>query len=219
MRPARQTRIAGALGAAVAIFGCAAAAGVAASASGRAVVSLPLVTPTDSGSIPCPTHSCAITIPSPSRTSFLTVHGMELPAASAPPAARATPADKGRLTWNRQSDHSLTCDGYAASDPTSFQFYLGQSTLGNVLYSITYKVKSTHPKQAQLCLGARFQFAGARRVTLPNGLPGFVGVLPPCRPDDLGQRVACLISRTQSAPYTLLNAQLPAIGGDPWVRS
>ena len=149
---------------------------------------------------------------------------MELPSAKAPSSARSKPADKGMLTWTRQSNEPLTCDGYTASDPTSFQFYLGNSTLGNVLYSVTYTVNSTARGPAQACLGARFRFttssgADARSVTLPNGLSGFVGLLPRCRKDQLGELVACLVSRKPAGSNTVLTAQVPAIGGDPWMRS
>ncbi len=226
MRPVRQKRIARTL-TAVAILGCGAVAGVVASASGRAVVSWPHGTSTDPGPFACPTNRCQATVPSMSSTSSLTVQAKELPRATAPPSARPTPANKGMLTTGQESDHPLVCSGYTARDPTSYQFYLGNSTLGNVLYSITYTVNRTVPGPARLCLGARFSFktntgAVARPVTLPNGLKGFVGLLPKCGKDQIGQLVACVVpmkNPAASGPDTVLTAQVPAIGGDPWVRS
>jgi hypothetical protein len=127
------------------------------------------------------------------------------------------------LTPNRESDHPLICRGYTASDSTSYQFFLGQSTLGNVLYSVTHTVTNAAPSRIQFCLGARFSFTTrsgtARPDTLPNGLSGFVGLLPQCRPDQLGELVACVVSKARSGRDTILKAQVPAIGGDPWGRS
>ena len=223
MRPARQKGIASALVAAEAIFACAAATGAVARASRRAVVSSPRVS-TGTGQFRCPASGCAVVVRSTSSTSSLRVQATEVPSAGAPSSARAKPADKGTLTWNQESDHPLTCGGYTASDRNSYQFFLGESTLGNVLYAVTYTIKNTDPSRAKFCLGARFSFttssgAGARRVKLPNGLSGFAGVLPQCRPAQLGQLVACVVSKTRSGSDTLLKAQVPAIGGDPWGRS
>lgn len=225
MRPVRQKRIARAL-VAVAILGSAAVVGVVASASGRAVVSSPRGTSTDPGPVPCPTNRCQAIVRSMLRTSSLTVQAKEVPRATAPSSARPAPANKGMLTTGQESDHPLVCTGYRASDPTSYQFYLGESTLGNVLYSVTYRVKRTVPGPARLCLGARFSFktntgAHARPATLPNGLKGFVGVLPMCRKGQIGQLVACVVrtNPATSSADAVLTTQVPAIGGDPWVRS
>jgi hypothetical protein len=140
-------------------------------------------------------------------------------------AAGKTPADKGTLTWNQNSQNPLSCDGYQANDTNSYQFYLGFSTLGNILYSVTYTVVQPTTTPVQFCLGTRhLRFttrsgAPARPVILPNGKSGFVGLLPDCRPAQIGQLVACVVSRAPSGPNTILKAQVPAIGGDPWGRS
>jgi hypothetical protein len=219
MRPVRQKWIARA---AVAVFTCA----VAASASGRTDSSAPLVTTTESGSLACPNHRCAIKIPSDSSASQLSVQAMERPSPKAP-LARATPTDTGMLTWDKESK-ALTCTGYTARDDTTYQFFLHlypkQSRLDNILYSLTYTGKNLGPGRAGLCLGARFKFTTAsgaklRSVTLPNGKSGFAGLLPLCSADQIGQPVACVVPNKPSDPDNVLKAQVPAIGGDPWVRS
>lgn len=226
MRPARQKWIARAAVSAVAIIGGAMAAGAVASASGQTDVSSTQVTSTDISPVPCTTNKCKITItsPSPSNTNSFQVKAVELPSAGRPRSAGPTLADKGTLTPRTEVDNPLKCSGYTASDPTSYQFYLGDSTLGNVFYIVTYTVENIHSGPAQICLGARFKFttksgARARSAILPNGLRGRVGLLPLCSKDQIGKLVACLRSRNTTGSSTVLIAQVPAIGGDPWVRS
>jgi hypothetical protein len=209
---------------------CAALGGTITTAAGRgsrslrsASVHAPLVTTKPNGTMPCPNSSCAVVIKSNASASNFRVQAVATPPPSAPQSAAPAPAGKGVLTFAQNSDNPLTCSGYTPHDSNSFQFYLGQSTLGNVLYEITYTVMNTDPSQAQFCLGWRFSFKtkGGKSVRqdLPNGRSGFVGLLPRCTADQVGQLVPCLLSKAKSGSNTILSAQVPAIGGDPWGRS
>lgn len=145
------------------------------------------------------------------------------------PAGAPAPSDDGTLNWaqesNTQTDHPLSCGGYQPNDTTSFQFFLGQASLGSILYQITYTVMNTKPKDAQFCLGrVNFTFTTmsgkqAQPATLPNGLQGYVGLLPMCAPADIGTLVPCVTSKKASGSDTVLTVQVPALKGDPWGRA
>jgi hypothetical protein len=146
------------------------------------------------------------------------------------PAGAPPTSDNGTLNWALEPDsdtsNPLTCGGYQPNDDTSFQFFLGQASLGSILYRITYTVTNTKPKDAQFCLGrVNFTFRtlsgkNAAPATLPNGLQGYVGLLPMCQPADIGTLVPCVVSKTPSGSSdTLLRVQVPALKGDPWGRS
>ncbi len=121
----------------------------------------------------------------------------------APAGAPAT-SDDGTLNWAQESDAEtndpLTCGGYQPKDANSFQFFLGQASLGGILYQIMYTVMNTKPKDTQFCLGrVNFTFTTmsgkpAQQATLPNGLQGYVGLLPMCAPADVGKLVPCVVS-------------------------
>jgi hypothetical protein len=145
------------------------------------------------------------------------------------PAGALPTTDNGTLNWaqepDSQTNNPLTCGGYKPKDDTSFQFFLGQASLGSILYQIKYTVMNTKPKDAQFCLGrVNFTFMtmskkNAQPATLPNGLQGYVGLLPMCQPADVGTLVPCVVSKTPSGPDAVLRVQVPALKGDPWGRS
>lgn len=117
----------------------------------------------------------------------------------------------------------LTCDGYAdPADPVFFQFFLGGTFRGNVFYKVKDTVDTTKSlADLQFCLAATFKFqtrsGPAKGVTLPNGLPGFVGVLPVCKSTP---NPPCLVSKTKNGPRAVLKLLIPAIQGeDPWGRA
>ena len=103
-----------------------------------------------------------------------------------------------------ETNDPLTCGGYQPKDANSFQFFLGQASLGGILYQIMYTVMNTKPKDTQFCLGrVNFTFTTmsgkpAPQATLPNGLQGYVGLLPMCAPADVGKLVPCVVSKKPS---------------------
>jgi hypothetical protein len=117
---------------------------------------------------------------------------------------------------------ALSCKGYRPADPDSVQFYLGGTFRGNVTYRVTDVISNANPNKLQFCLGATFQFETsstqlAAAVTLPNGLPGFAGLVPSCTVVPQGP---CLFSKTKAGQNAMLRVLIPAIkGADPWGRS
>jgi hypothetical protein len=233
MHPLRHTRLARALVVA-ATLGCVALPGATTAASGRGhrsfrsasrQTALPF---TDSHHTSmCTAKGCTEKIPSSTGMTTFKVQVIEILPASAPSSTATAPANQGTLNQDQRPDNSLTCAGYTASDANSLQFFLGATTLGNVFYLVTDTVTNTKPARAQFCLGALYPFTtrsgkSAGRDILPNGLSGFVGLLPPCAPIQAGQLASnapCVLTRTPSGNDAVLRVQVPAIGGDPWGRS
>jgi hypothetical protein len=88
-------------------------------------------------------------------------------------------------------------------------------------------VSNANPAALQFCLGATFPFTNsslqpATATTLPNGLPGFVGLVPPCNMVD-PKKNPCMFSKTRPAPTSkdaMLRVLVPAVAGeDPWGRA
>jgi hypothetical protein len=139
--------------------------------------------------------------------------------------AGATPAT-GML--HRDSGQAnLNCKGYRPVDPESVQFWIGGTFRGNVTYRVTDVVSNANPTALQFCLGATFSFTTASlqpatATTLPNGLPGFVGLVPSCNivPPSKGP---CMFSKTRPTPGSknaMLKVLIPAVAGkDPWGRA
>ena len=122
---------------------------------------------------------------------------------------------------------NLNCKGYRPVDPDSVQFWIGGTFRGNVTYRVTDVVSNANPTALQFCLGATFSFTSLSRqpataTTLPNGLPGFVGLVPSCNivPPSKGP---CLFSKTRPTPDSknaMLRVLIPAVAGeDPWGRA
>jgi hypothetical protein len=173
---------------------------------------------------PCTAKGCVEKINSTTGSATFQVQAMQTPSAGAPSATRA---DSGTLNQDQSSHNSLTCGGYKATDANSLQFFLGATSLGAAFYLITDTVKNTDPDRAQFCLGALYPFRTmsgnmASEAALPNGLSGFVGLLPRCAPTSatqLASNAPCVLSRMRSGSDSVLKVQVLAIGGDPWGRS
>lgn len=170
--------------------------------------------------LPCTAKSCMWN----RRTldSTITVVPTEVPAGSTPSftAPTSNPA-QGNLHGQRLPG-VLDCGSYQPTDSGAFQFYLGATFRGNVIYKVTYTVNNASPGKLQFCLGATFQFQTsskkpAKAVTLPNGLSGFAGLVPSCPPVPKGP---CLVSKTKVGQNAMLKVLIPAVAGaDPWGRS
>jgi hypothetical protein len=88
-------------------------------------------------------------------------------------------------------------------------------------------VSNANPAALQFCLGATFPFTNsslqpAAATTLPNGLPGFVGLVPSCNMVD-PKKNPCMFSKTRPTPGSkdaMLKVLVPAVAGeDPWGRA
>ena len=168
----------------------------------------------------CTAGHCALN--STGRTSSISVVPTVVPAGSNPSftAPISNPA-QGMLHGQRLTG-VLDCAGYQPADTGAYQFYLGGTFRGTVVYKVTYTVNTTKsPTQLQFCLGATYQFktssGKAAKVTLPNGLSGFAGLVPSCKKAPKGP---CLVSKGpagngQGAELKLL---IRAVG-DPWGRA
>ncbi len=80
----------------------------------------------------------------------------------------------------------LRCKGYIPVDPNWFGFLVSTSNRGKVMAYTLKHVPLPTLVFAQFCLGAPYEFTTlflkpAPQGTLPDGEPGFIGLLPPCR--------------------------------------
>jgi hypothetical protein len=172
----------------------------------------------------CTVQNCAVN-PTTAR-SRVNVVPVVAPAGTTPSFYAGSTPTTGMLHRN-QEQASLTCKGYRPVDPDSVQFWIGGTFRGNVTYRVTDVVSNANPAALQFCLGATFSFTTlsgqpAAATTLPNGLPGFVGLVPSCAtvPPSKGP---CMFSKTRPAPGSkdaMLRVLVPAVAGeDPWGRS
>jgi hypothetical protein len=171
----------------------------------------------------CTTGHCALNSKIPG--SVISVVPSEVPAGSNPSFTAPTdnPA-QGMLHGHRMAD-VLSCDGYQPTDTAAYQFFLGGTFRGHVIYKVTYTVNTKKsPAKLQFCLGATYKFMTssnkpAKAVTLPNGLPGFAGLVPSCKAVPKGP---CLVSKgpATSGQGAVLKLLIRAVvGEDPWGRS
>jgi hypothetical protein len=86
---------------------------------------------------------------------------------------------------------------------------------------ITYTIKNVSPTGVQYCFGAPYEFETlgdhpAPPGTLPDGSPGFIGLLEHCESFSEGPE-ACVQSIVASGPNTVLTVRIDAgLPGDPW---
>lgn len=172
---------------------------------------------------PCTAGQCALH--SSTRASDISVVPTDVPAGSSPSftAPTSNPA-KGMLHGQRVTG-ALDCAGYKPTDTAAYQFFLGGTFRGNVVYKVTDTVNNANPAKLQFCLGATFTFQTSSRkpakaATLPNGLSGFVGLVPSCANP---VKPPCLVSKTRdpsNSSNAVLKLLVPAVAGaDPWGRS
>jgi hypothetical protein len=172
----------------------------------------------------CTATNCAVNPATP--RSRVNVVPIVAPAGTTPTFYAGSTPTTGMLHRNtEQAD--LNCTGYKPKDPMSVQFWIGGRFRGDVVYRVTDVVTNANPNALQFCLGATFTFTTlsgqpATAATLPNGLPGFVGLVPPCTSVD-PKKNPCMFSKarpTSTSKDAMLRVLIPAVAGeDPWGRA
>ncbi|MGZ4183320.1 MAG: hypothetical protein ACXVUL_21880 [Solirubrobacteraceae bacterium] len=172
---------------------------------------------------PCTAGRCALS--STSRASSISVVPTEVPAGSSPSFTAPTSNPAQGMLHGQRVTGVLDCSGYEPTDTGAYQFFLGGTFRGNVIYKVTYTVATTKsPAKLQFCLGATFKFTTSsgktsKAVQLPNGISGFVGLLPSCKRVPKGP---CLVSKASggNGQGVVLKLLIRAVGGeDPWGRA
>ena len=137
-------------------------------------------------------------------------------------------ATSGGLNETIDVGRELICPGYTNRDKNWYDETLTNASpapAGTAPFvdTVTYRIDNTTSSGVGFCLGASYDFTSASHAqaphgTLPNGKPGFVGLLPPCR----GGAPPCIANTAQppdpavSSGYdTVLTVLIPEIG-DPW---
>jgi hypothetical protein len=126
----------------------------------------------------------------------------------------------GTLSESVNVGTPLRCVGYTARDPNWFEFVSSSINRSKV---ITYRIEYTNPKGVQVCFGAPYKFEtlgdqNAPRGTLPDGAPGYVGLLEHCEsfPEPPEACVQSIVGAGRDTVVTIrIDAGLP---GDPWGR-
>jgi hypothetical protein len=93
-------------------------------------------------------------------------------------------AGSGTLVGGLDVGKRLACPGYQAKDPNWYDSVLNDGPTA-VNYQIQYTLKNTDPARLRVCFGLPYEFIAAsgnnaHSAQLPNGKPGFVGLLPAC---------------------------------------
>jgi hypothetical protein len=93
-------------------------------------------------------------------------------------------AGSGTLVGGLDVGKRLVCGGYKAQDPNWYDSVLNNGPT-SVNYQIQYTLKDTDPSRLRVCFGLPYEFIAAsgnnaHSAQLPNGKPGFVGLLPAC---------------------------------------
>jgi hypothetical protein len=173
----------------------------------------------------CTATMCAVNPATP--RSRVNVVPVVAPAGVTPTFYTGSTPTTGMLHRNSEPTN-LNCKGYPHPvDTDSVQFWIGGTFRGNVTYRVTDVVTNANPNALQFCLGATFTFTTlsgqpATATTLPNGLPGFVGLVPPCN-TVAPKKNPCMFSKTRPTPTSkdaMLRVLVPAVAGeDPWGRA
>lgn len=136
-----------------------------------------------------------------------------------------------RLIEALDKGHKLVCLGYTRKDRRSwFEFMLASKAEIGITYVITDVIHNQAAKGVHFCAGLGYQFTTlsgrpARHAKLPDGTPGWVGLLPNCERDSAGTVTStgpCVLSVGQSGDSsgnvsTTLQVQIPAMSRqDPW---
>lgn len=145
--------------------------------------------------------------------------------------------DQGFLTEsvNPQGGKELVCTGHVPANPDTYEFFASSinrsktvtETITNPTTSPTTTM-AAYVNDQQICYGAPYSFvtksgAPAAASTLPDGTPGFIGLLPDCSAPGA---TVCIQSRTSqpdpSSPIgfdVVVTYSVPAgLPGDPWSR-
>jgi hypothetical protein len=133
-------------------------------------------------------------------------------------------ATSGNLLETVDVGRELTCAGYTRRDPNWYESLLSGATTspaGAVPFedTVTYTINGATSNGIGFCLGVPYDFATASggeapAGTLPNGKPGFIGLLAPCTTTT----PPCIANVAQSnypKVATTLTITIPELG-DPW---
>jgi hypothetical protein len=141
-------------------------------------------------------------------------------------------ASSGTLRQTVNVGRNLACGSYRFRDPNWYDSVVVSTsqtpitTATPIFDHVTYKIRNTTAKGAGFCLGAAYDFTTAsgnqaRPGKLPNGNPGFIGLLPRCSKS----KAPCIASVSQKPdPSTktgfdiIMKIQIPE-NGDPWGRA
>jgi len=137
-------------------------------------------------------------------------------------------APAGTLRQTVNVGNRLACGSYRFRDPNWYDSLVVPPTSPtsaptSIVDNVTYTIRNTTAKGIGFCLGAAYEFTTASGKpapsgTLPNGNPGFIGLVPRCSKS----KPPCIASvkqkRDPSAKTgfdTLMKIQIPE-NGDPW---
>ncbi len=139
-------------------------------------------------------------------------------------------ASSGTLNQTVNVGNKLRCGGYRFRDANWYDSVVTAPTTSPptaaptpIVDSVTYTIRNATKNGIGFCLGAAYDFATrsgaqARAGTLPNGKPGFIGLLPLCT----SGKPPCITSITQHRDPqanngfdALMKIQIPE-SGDPW---
>lgn len=148
---------------------------------------------------------------------------------TAPTSTAGTGAKPGTLVTNQLFGQPITCKGYTQRSATTLAFKLLTKTPLNINYIVTDTVRNTTAQGIQFCLAAPFAFRTrsgqpAAKTRLPDGTPGFVGLLPLCV--NTPATAPCVFppgtipdaTGSSTGVDVVLKARVPTRtkGGDPW---
>jgi hypothetical protein len=139
-------------------------------------------------------------------------------------------ASAGTLRQTVNVGNRLLCGTYRFRDPNWYDSLVVPPTVQtptaapiSIVDQVTYKIRNAQAKGIGFCLGVAYQFTTASGTpapagSLPNGNPGFIGLLPLCSK----AKPPCISSISQRVdPSTkvgfdaLMKIQIPETG-DPW---
>jgi Domain of unknown function DUF11 len=142
-------------------------------------------------------------------------------------------APAGTLRQTVNVGNRLVCGSYRFRDPNWYDSLVvpptsqtPTATAVSIVDNVTYTIRNTRAKGVGFCLGAAYDFTTASGNqappgTLPNGNPGFIGLLPRCS----SSKPPCIarVSQKRDASVrtgfdTLMRIQIPE-NGDPWGAS
>jgi hypothetical protein len=141
-------------------------------------------------------------------------------------------AASGTLRQTVNAGRRLTCGSYRFRDPNWYDAAVVSTSPTpiaaptSIFDNVTYRIRNTTTTGIGFCLGVGYDFttaAGNRAPagTLPNGKPGFIGLVPRCSKS----KPPCIASVSQKPDAsaktgfdTLLKIQIPE-NGDPWGRT
>jgi hypothetical protein len=142
-------------------------------------------------------------------------------------------APAGTLRQTVNVGGQLTCGSYRPRDPNWYDSAVVPPTSQpppaapvSIVDAVTYTLRNTVAAGVGFCLGVGYDFTTASgnqapAGTLPNGKPGFIGLLPRCS----ASKPPCIASVAQKRDAsaktgfdTIMKIQIPE-NGDPWGRT